>query len=63
MPEFLAEVPVDPFDLPNPLRLVRTVNGLVVYSIGPNLRDDAGNELVDVVVGLADASQRGLTRP
>jgi hypothetical protein len=43
VPEFLAEVPGDPFNLPNPLRLVRTVDGLVVYSIGLNLRDDGGD--------------------
>jgi hypothetical protein len=61
VPEFLAEVPGDPFNLPNPLRLVRTVDGLVVYSIGLNLRDDGGDLSVDVVVRLSDPSQRGLT--
>jgi hypothetical protein len=61
VPEFLAEVPGDPFDLPNPLRLVRTVDGLVVYSIGWNLRDDAGSSFTDVVVRLYDPSRRGLT--
>jgi hypothetical protein len=46
VPEFLAEVPGDPFNLPNPLRLVRTVDGLVVYSIGLNLRDDGGDGVI-----------------
>jgi hypothetical protein len=61
VPEFLAEVPGDPFNLPNPLRLVRTVDGLVVYSIGLNHLDDGGDLSVDVVVRLYDPSRRGLT--
>ncbi|NLS92006.1 MAG: hypothetical protein GXX96_07480 [Planctomycetaceae bacterium] len=42
-PEFLAELPVDPFDpAGRPLRYVRTGDAYLVYSVGYNGRDDGG---------------------
>lgn len=43
VPEFLPAAPVDPFD-GQPLRFKHLTNGYVVYSIGPDLRDDGGAE-------------------
>jgi hypothetical protein len=40
-PEFLAVVPPDPFD-DKPLKLKRTKNSLILYSIGPDMTDDSG---------------------
>jgi len=40
-PEFLSEVPSDPFT-GKPLRYIKTDKGFVVYSVGPNLSDDGG---------------------
>jgi hypothetical protein len=42
VPRYLSEVPSDPFD-GQPLRLRRRTDGLVVYSIGPDQKDDGGN--------------------
>ncbi|MHB8900485.1 MAG: hypothetical protein ACYC6Y_17165 [Thermoguttaceae bacterium] len=43
VPEFLAELPVDPFDPEGrPLRYVRTAGGHVLYSIGYDGNDDEG---------------------
>jgi hypothetical protein len=39
VPKYLSAVPVDPFD-GQPLRLKHLPEGLVVYSIGPDKRDD-----------------------
>jgi hypothetical protein len=44
VPEYLAQVPLDPFD-GQPLRMKRSGKDLVLYSIGPDLRDDGGTEL------------------
>ena len=41
MPEFLPEVPADPYD-GRPLRLKRTDGGLVLYSLGRDRKDDGG---------------------
>jgi len=42
-PEFLTELPVDPFDRRGrPLRYVRTEDGYVLYSIGRDGEDDGG---------------------
>ena len=43
MPRFLDAVPLDPFD-GKPLRYRELGTGFVVYSIGPNRRDDGGKE-------------------
>jgi hypothetical protein len=42
VPDFLEAEPVDPYD-GHPLRLIRVPDGLVIYSVGPNLADDLGN--------------------
>jgi hypothetical protein len=41
VPDYLGEVPTDPFD-GQPLRLVRTDDGLVIYSVGPDGEDNGG---------------------
>src|SRR5262249_49754007 len=38
----LKEVPADPYD-GRPLRLARPGDGLVVYTVGPDLQDNGGN--------------------
>ena len=43
MPDYLTELPLDPFD-GKPLRMKRTADELVIYSIGPDLKDDGGME-------------------
>lgn len=43
VPSFLPSIPVDPYD-GKPLRFKRLARGYVVYSVGPNLQDDAGKE-------------------
>jgi hypothetical protein len=40
-PKFLAAVPNDPFD-GQPLRYRKSVEGYLLYSIGPDLKDDGG---------------------
>jgi hypothetical protein len=42
MPTFLAKVPLDPYD-GKPLRYRRLQDGCVIYSIGPDGRDDGGD--------------------
>ncbi|MCC6797820.1 MAG: hypothetical protein IT366_22085 [Candidatus Hydrogenedentes bacterium] len=42
-PRYLDAVPIDPFD-EQPLRFLQGDSGYLVYSIGPNLRDDQGAE-------------------
>jgi hypothetical protein len=42
-PEFLRQIPLDPFD-GNPLRFKRLDQGYVVYSVGSNREDDGGKE-------------------
>jgi hypothetical protein len=41
VPEYLAELPIDPFD-GKPLRLVQSDEGIVIYSIGEDGVDDEG---------------------
>ncbi len=58
VPEFLFEVPQDPFD-GKPLRLKQAEGGPVIYSIGPNMTDDGGvpigkERTGDVTFKLAD---------
>ncbi|MFH0911696.1 MAG: hypothetical protein V1918_09365 [Planctomycetota bacterium] len=43
VPEFLSEVPLDPYD-GNPLRYKKLEKGYVVYSIGQDKTDDGGKE-------------------
>jgi hypothetical protein len=66
VPTYLKEVPTDPYD-GKPLRLRRTDDGIIVYSIGPDQADDGGtlNRENPVAPGadlgfqLWDAGQRG----
>ncbi len=44
VPEYLPELPQDPFD-GNPIRYGKLENGYVVYSIGPDRKDDGGAEV------------------
>jgi hypothetical protein len=65
VPEFLAGVPLDPFD-GRPLRLRRTQDGVVIYSIGADGRDHEGKlyreggprDKTDAGFQLWDADQR-----
>lgn len=41
VPDYLAQVPNDPYD-GQPLRLRRLDDGLVIYSVGPDLADNGG---------------------
>ena len=41
VPDYLPEVPLDPFD-GKPLRLKADGTGVIVYSVGPDLKDDGG---------------------
>jgi hypothetical protein len=42
VPEFLAKVPLDPYDA-KPLRYHRVADGVLIYSIGPDEEDNGGN--------------------
>jgi hypothetical protein len=41
VPEFLPVLPLDPW-VGRPIRMSRVADGLVIYSVGPNLVDDGG---------------------
>lgn len=41
VPEFLDKVPTDPYD-GQPLRYRRLPDGAIVYSVGPNRKDEGG---------------------
>jgi hypothetical protein len=64
-PDYLARVPADPYD-GAPLRFRRLADGLVIYSIGPDLKDNGGNidranpkkEGTDIGFRLWDVAQR-----
>lgn len=45
IPSFLSAVPLDPYD-GRPLRFKKLPRGYVVYSIGPDRKDDGGKELL-----------------
>src|SRR5437016_7245659 len=66
VPTYLATVPADPFD-GQPMRMRRLPDGIVIYSVGPDLNDDggevradpnAGGQPKDVGVRLWDVSHR-----
>jgi hypothetical protein len=44
VPTYIPALPVDPFD-GKPIRVLQTEGGLVLYSIGPDLKDDGGAAL------------------
>jgi hypothetical protein len=67
-PEFLPEVPVDPFD-GKPLRLAHKKDGIAIYSVGKDGQDDGGEILnpsindggkADLGLRLWDPKQRRL---
>jgi len=68
--DLLPAVPLDPFD-GKPLRFVTRTNGVTVYSIGQDGKDDGGADANastnrqngDVVFRLYDPDQRGLILP
>ncbi len=64
VPEFLPEVLRDPID-DLPLRYRREAEGFVVYSIGSNARDDAGqlNTVNDPVNGAKAGGDQGIRVP
>lgn len=41
VPKYLEKLPLDPFD-GKPLRMKKGDKGLILYSVGPNLKDDGG---------------------
>jgi len=41
VPDFLAEVPIDPFD-DQPIRFINSGDGATLYSVSDNLKDDGG---------------------
>jgi hypothetical protein len=69
-PKYLKQVPADPFD-GQPLRLRRLEDGLVIYSVGPDRKDDGGTltrqnpyqEGTDVGFRMWDADRRGRAAP
>ena len=68
VPDFLPSIAADPFD-GQPLRYKRLADGIVIYTIGPNLADDGGNlareyppgEGTDIGFRLWDVASRGQT--
>jgi hypothetical protein len=69
VPMFIPAVPRDPFDA-EPLRLKRTEDGIVVYSIGLNRQDDGGDtrgptksDALDEGVRLWDVKARRVPAP
>jgi hypothetical protein len=68
-PAFLPAVPLDPYT-GKPLLLGRHAEGIVVYSVGEDGRDDGGDvgpvaagKPADVGLRLFDADKRGLPAP
>jgi hypothetical protein len=66
VPAYLDEVPIDPFD-GRPLRLTIKSDRWIVYSIGPDLVDDGGVDMVngkgDVIFTLKLAPTEATSRP
>ncbi len=47
-PKYISEVPLDPFDFPNPLQYTLNGSNYLLYSIGPDGKDDGGIPLQDL---------------
>jgi hypothetical protein len=70
VPEYLSRIPVDPFD-GQPVRLRRTPDGVAIYSVGPDRKDDGGvlgqrnvaADGEDVGIRLWDEAKRGRKLP
>ncbi len=41
-PKYITEIPVDPFS-GSPLKMIPSESGLILYGVGPNLKDDKGS--------------------
>jgi len=41
MPKYITEIPTDPFS-GKPLKMIAVKDGLILYGVGPNLKDDQG---------------------
>jgi len=54
-PEFLDETPKDPFT-GGPLAYRRRKAGFIVYSFGPNVKDDRGGRIRDLPLGTGDVA-------
>jgi hypothetical protein len=59
VPDYLAAVPTDPFS-GNPLLFIRRANGVIVYSVGEDGKDDGG--AVDADSGAVDTDNPFLRR-
>jgi hypothetical protein len=62
VPDFLDAVPTDPFD-GQPLRLLRTEKGYLVYSVGTDKLDQQGNVGGEPTNGLDIGFRRENTEP
>jgi hypothetical protein len=66
VPAYLDSVPLDPFD-GHPLRLAVKNDRRIIYSVGPELVDDGGADLVqgkgDIVFNLRAASEEPASKP
>lgn len=70
VPKYLKQVPADPYD-GQPLRLRRLEDGLVIYSVGPDRKDDGGTltrqnafpDGTDIGFRMWDADKRGRAAP
>ena len=40
-PRYITEIPIDPFS-GEPLKMIAVKDGLILYGVGPNLKDDQG---------------------
>ena len=63
VPAYLAKVPIDPFD-GAPLRYRRLGDGLVIYSVGPDGKDNGGNldkpdDPQELIIRFDDATKEG----
>ena len=61
-PDYIAEIPVDPFD-GKPLRMAAVDGGLVLYSVGPDGKDDGGAEEKDITFVLGSAYDERRLQP
>lgn len=60
VPEFVSQIPYDPFDYPNRLRLVRRPDGITIYSVGRDRTDNGGQKQDDIGVALFDPKDRNV---
>ena len=50
VPKYITEIPIDPFS-GEPLKMISAKDGLILYSVGPNLEDDQGAIFEDGTYG------------